>query len=63
MKYKVIYPFLDLEDCKHFYNIGHIYPRGNMKPKKKRIEELSSKDNKIGAKLIEEVEAKKTGKD
>lgn len=53
-KYEVVKSFKDLEDDNHIYQKGDKYPRKG-KVKKERVEELSSKDNKIGEPLIAEV--------
>lgn len=59
-KYVVIYKaFKDLEDDNYLYKKGDTYPREGLKPTKKRINELSSKKNKIGEVLIEAVKVEK----
>lgn len=55
MRYRVIHDFTDLRDGRHIYRVGDAYPRKG-KVTKKRIEELSGTDNRIGVPLIEEVE-------
>ena len=69
--YKVIVMFTDLKDGNHKYEVGDIYPREGYKPSLVRINELSTKENKRGMALIEEiteeepkkeVKAKKKGK-
>lgn len=56
-KYEVVYKaFKDLKDNDHIYKKGDIYPREGLKPTKKRIEELSTKANKIGKILIKKIE-------
>lgn len=57
--YKVIYKFIDLQDDKHLYNVGDEYPRDGAKADKSRIDELKSKNNKIGVPLIEAARKKK----
>lgn len=54
-KYRVIERFRDLQDGEHIYEVGDKYPR-NGRAKKERAEELSTKQNKLGKPLIEEVE-------
>lgn len=54
--YKVVCPFVDLQDDKYPYDIGDKYPRKGLKPTKKRISELASKNNRRGIVLIEKVE-------
>ncbi len=57
--YKVIHSFKDLKDSNYVYHEGKdTYPRKGLKPTKKRIEELSSTQNKLGKVLIEKVEEK-----
>ena len=51
-KYKVISPFLDLEDGKHIYHEGDDYPYDGQTPSKRRIQQLSTKSNKLGRPLI-----------
>lgn len=53
--FKVVYQFADLEDDGYIYQIGDDYPRKGVEPLKERILELSSKNNKIGKPLIEEI--------
>lgn len=54
--YKVIKFFHDLQDNKHAYNVGDVYPREGAKPTADRIAELSGKDNLQGCPLIEKAE-------
>jgi len=56
VKYKVIRKFKDLQDSNYIYNVGDTYPRKGKRPKKERIEELLSSNNKVGKPLIAEVE-------
>lgn len=53
--YKVIYKFADLQDKRHVYNVGDIYPREGSKPSEERIKALAKGTNKIGRPLIEEI--------
>lgn len=63
-KYIVVYKaWKDMEDENHLYKKGDIYPREGLKPTKKRINELSSKKNKIGEVLIEAVKNEKEDKE
>lgn len=63
-KYIVVYKaFKDIEDNEYLYKKGDIYPREGLKPTKKRINELSSKKNKIGEVLIEAVKVEKEDKE
>ena len=50
--FKVIRPFLDLQDGEHAYEAGDFYPRLGFSPDEKRIAELSGSDNRIGKPLI-----------
>ena len=62
-KYIVVYKaFKDLKDKGHIYKKGDEYPRNGLKPSKKRIEELSTTNNKIGKILIEKVNTDSTQK-
>lgn len=54
-KYRVIRNFIDLQDNKHFYQVGDKYPRKG-KVKKERIDELLGYDNQAREPLIQEVE-------
>lgn len=51
-KYKVISPFLDLEDGKHIYHEGDNYPYDGQTPSKRRVQQLSTNGNKLGRPLI-----------
>lgn len=53
--YKVIVPFVDLQDDLHPYAVGDKFPRKGLKASKSRLNELASKENKRGMALIEEV--------
>ena len=55
MEYRVIERFKDLQDNGRVYEVGDVYQG----PKsKKRIDELSGEENKIGKPLIEKVNEK-----
>lgn len=55
MAYRVLKDFTDLQDKdRHVYRAGDTYPRRG-RAAKKRVEELSSDENKRGEPLIEEV--------
>lgn len=54
--YKVIHYFTDLQDNRHPYNVGDVYPRAGVEADEARIAELSGSDNKQGKPLIEKVE-------
>lgn len=52
--YKVIRDFMDLEDHKHIYRVGDIFPRNaKISIDAERYAELSSNRNKTGAPVIE----------
>lgn len=55
--YRVIYDeFYDMKDkSKHVYKKGDVFPFDERKIFQKRIEELSTENNKIGVPLIEEI--------
>lgn len=53
-------PWRDLKDNDYIYKKGDPYPREGLKSSKKRIEELSSTQNKIGEVLIEKVQDENT---
>ena len=54
--YKVIVRFKDLQDDNHVYLVGDTFPRKGAEVSAKRISELSTKKNRRGIALIEEVE-------
>ena len=64
--YIVVSKFKDLKDNEHIYNVGDIYPREGINIEdvdSKRIKELSTKKNKIGKVLIQEIEEEKENKE
>jgi hypothetical protein len=60
LAYKVIHSFTDKQDDNRRYEVGEEFPKGNSKPTKKRLEELSSPHPTYKRAFIEEVEEKKT---
>ena len=50
--YKVIKYFEDLQDQRHAYDVGDIYPRKGLSPTTERIKELAGKKNRQGKPLI-----------
>ena len=56
MKYITLIYWTDLQDENHPYNPGDEYPRPGLKPSKKRITELSGKENRRGEPLIKKAE-------
>lgn len=56
-KFTVLHAFTDLQDKDKVYNVGDSFPKpANKKVSEKRIEELSTDNNKQGKALIQEVE-------
>ena len=53
--YKVVCPFVDLQDDNYPYGVGDKYPRKGLRPTRKRIAELASQKNRRGIVLIEKV--------
>lgn len=53
--YVVTRTFTDLQDGNYRYVTGATYPRPGVVPSKKRVQELSSPDNRLGMAVIEEV--------
>jgi hypothetical protein len=60
MAYKVINKFRDSQDDNLIYEVGDEFPKGNYKPTKKRIEELSKQHPKFKRIFIEEVKEDKS---
>lgn len=60
--YKVIEKFADAKDYGHIYEVGDIYPREGRVESPERIEELSSKKNRLKTPLIELVSESKQPK-
>ncbi|WP_419962178.1 hypothetical protein [Psychrobacillus sp. BM2] len=56
MKYKAINKFIDKENEDTLYNVGDEYPKGDYKPTKKRIDELSKVHPKYKAAFIKQKE-------
>ena len=55
-QYRVTHDFKDLQDKNKIYRAGDAYPTpANKKISAERLEQLSSKKNKLGIQLIEEV--------
>jgi len=52
--YRVVRFFRDLEDNRHPYEVGDVYPRDGAKATAKRIKELLGSKNKLGKPLIHE---------
>lgn len=55
MGYIVVHAFMDLEDEKRVYEVGDTFPATKRKVSKKRIEELSTTNNKLNEILIEKI--------
>lgn len=56
MKYTVLSEFADLQDEKHVYGIGDVYPREGYTPTAERVDELSTGKNLLHKALIQKVE-------
>lgn len=61
--YRVLSKFADLKDYNHIYNVGDIYPREGMLPTPERVEELSSRKNRLRIPLIEKVDEEAKAED
>lgn len=55
MAYKVVNKFIDTDDNNKLYRSGDEYPKGDYKPTKKRISELSKVHPKYNRVFIKEV--------
>ena len=53
MKYTVLSEFADLQDEKHVYGIGDVYPREGYTPTAERVDELSTGKNLLQKPLIQ----------
>lgn len=53
MSYKVIHYFEDLQDSRHPYKVGDIFPRRGVEVSEIRIKELAGRYNRQGKPLIE----------
>lgn len=60
--YRVIEYFEDLQDNNRPYEVGDIYPKGDIKPTKERFIELATDKNRRHIPLIEKVEVPKVEK-
>lgn len=58
MAWKVIKYFTDLEDHRHAYSTGDIYPRPGLHPTDRRIRQLAGTGNRLKSPVIEWVEEK-----
>lgn len=56
MKYTVLSEFADLQDEKHVYGIGDVYPREGYTPTAERVDELCTGKNLLHKPLIQKVE-------
>ena len=50
--FEVICSFTDLQDNRHIYSVGDVYPRQGYQPGKNRIEELTTDNNRLHKSLI-----------
>ncbi len=60
--YRVIVYFEDLQDNGQPYNVGDVFPKGDKKVTKERLNELATNKNRRRIPLIEKVEEPKTEK-
>lgn len=60
--YRVIEYFEDLQDNSRPYEVGDIYPKGNIKPTKERFNELATDKNRRHIPLIKKVDEPKVEK-
>ena len=60
--YRVIEYFEDLQDNRQPYNVGDVFPKGNKKVTKERLNELATNKNRRHIPLIEKVEEPKVEK-
>lgn len=61
-EYTVIKPFTDLQDNKHVYRAGDVFPRPGYKVSEERLKALSTAENKRKVALIKPVGEKKPSK-
>ena len=54
-KYTVTRTFVDLQDGRHRYAVGDVYPRSGYVPTLERLMELLGSNNKLGVAVIEAV--------
>ena len=52
--YTVIKSFTDLQDKRHLYHAGDVFPRDGLQVTQKRLDELSGANNRQHKPLIEE---------
>lgn len=60
--YRVIEYFEDLQDNGQPYNVGDVFPKGNKKVTKQRLNELATDKNRRRIPLIKKVEEPKVEK-
>ena len=60
--YRVIEYFEDLQDNGQPYNVGDVFPKGDKKVTKERLNELATDKNRRHIPLIEKVEEPKVDK-
>lgn len=58
--YRVVHFFTDLQDDRHPYNVGDIFPREGKTVSEERIAELSGAENRQGVPLIRKEEPENT---
>jgi hypothetical protein len=57
--YKVINRFIDKEDKDTLYEVDEVYPKGDYKPTKKRVEVLLKEHPTYKCKFIKEIKEEK----
>lgn len=60
--YRVIEYFEDLQDNRRSYNVGDVFPKGDKKVTKQRLNELATDKNRRRIPLIKKVEEPKVEK-
>lgn len=63
MQYIVVKDFSDIQDDRHVYHAGDIFPRMGLEVSEERVAELASRDNRRGEILIliEAIDAERGG--
>ncbi len=59
MQYIVVKDFSDIQDDRHVYHAGDIFPRMGFEVSDERVAELASKNNKRGEILIRAIDAER----
>lgn len=61
MQYIVVKDFSDIQDDRHVYHAGDIFPRMGLEVSEERVAELASRDNRRGEILIKAIDAERGG--